>query len=151
MSENKDFFTTHFFEHSNKYFFIKKKKSFNNKKKTPGKMDVLTTNKKVLTWLSLYKVEENTSNWERIGYILVALMVFLSNFCNLVSSVSFFVGNFSSNLEDALYSCTQINAYLAATYMMIIAFIDRFEISSMLDELLIIYEKSKFAFESSFI
>lgn len=106
-------------------------------------MDVLATSKQVLSWLSLYVADGDIDKRKAISYICVSFMTLISNASLVLCSALYISKYISNDLEEALYACGQLIAFLSSTYMLLIAFILRKKITAIINELAAIYETCK--------
>lgn len=105
-------------------------------------MRPLPTNYRVLTWLCICPFDGD-NQWKKPLYIFISLILLVTNICGLLSSGIFFVGHYSIDPRVSLNAAYQIAAFWGVTYMSIIAFLMRNNITAFLGELEAIYDKCK--------
>lgn len=103
----------------------------------------LATSQKVLTWLCVYPADKNTSFLKRCAYVALYFYVLIGNMSVLISSIVFFVTYVSTDFELSLYAVFQMAAYTSSTYLMLLAYTLRNQITSVFDGLARIYEASE--------
>lgn len=98
--------------------------------------------RRVLSLVYVYPFEKGTSIWKKILCVIFTFIFFITAVSAFISSVLFFSGNFSTNIEQSLYSLFQIAAFSSLTYMTIVLFYSRKELTGFLDKLTQLYEAS---------
>lgn len=106
-------------------------------------MEPLQTIKQVLTVLCVYPAPVKTSQWLKLLYTLVTVLVVAANLAGLIASLVFFFEFVSSDFESSLHALLQICALSAATYMHAIGLFSRHRIKIVFENLGKIYEASK--------
>lgn len=108
-------------------------------------MEPMATSKKVLTWIYLYPVNENTDDTKKKRKVqrnfLLSIFAFLSS--GLSFSIACLFKYWSIDLKKSLYSPIQIGPTLSTVYSLFIALMLRNRIRTMFNNLSKIYEKSK--------
>lgn len=107
------------------------------------KMLPLPTNQRVLTWLCIRPMNTDENRWKKLFYIMFSITFVSMDLTGLFSSVAFFLINISTDLEESLYALFQISAFSGLTYMCIVAFLLRNEITAFLGTLSQIYDARK--------
>lgn len=105
-------------------------------------MRPLPTNRQVLTWLCICPVDVE-NQWQKPLRGLISVICLATNIGGFLSSVAFFLENYSNDLKVSLNGIYQIAVFLGMTYMYIAAFFLRKEITSFLDNLEKIYNQRK--------
>lgn len=106
-------------------------------------MKPLATNQQVLLWLGLYPFDEETSNSRKIRSIGVGSLYFGIGLSACVSCEIFFMKHVTTNLEDSLYALGQSLVYWNILYLTTFAFVQRYKIAAIIENLAKIYEKCK--------
>lgn len=106
-------------------------------------MKPFVTNKRVLQWLCVYPLDENSNKLMKLACVVFALCVFISQLAAVISSAVFFLTFMSTDLELALFALFQVAACAAVTYVAVIAFVMRKEITTTIDQLSGIYSECK--------
>ena len=106
-------------------------------------MTPLKINRRVLTWLCVYPVDEVTSKCKNLSYILCTVLTLAANTCGLLASSACFAKYVSNDMELSLHALLQICALTSATYMMIIALFSRRNVKMIFDNLAKIHESGK--------
>lgn len=109
-------------------------------------MKPLPTNQRVLTWLCLFPASENTSNFVKLGYIVLTFVCITCMTANLIASVAFFIKSVSTELEKSLFALFQIVGSLSVWYMFITVFPSQHKIHAIFRRLSQIYDESKNCF-----
>lgn len=107
-------------------------------------MNPLSLNRKWLTWLCVYPIENDASRKKKIACVAFALTVILVLTLALIASVVFFLRFVSNDLEGALYALSFIIGFSACLYIVLIAFIKRQKIVLVFSDLAQIYDSSKY-------
>lgn len=111
-------------------------------------MKPLETNKKVLTWLSICPLDKN-ANWNQKLVRIAFSFVFIGNqVVAFAGSLTFFLKYVSVDLEQCLYALFQLAAEVSVMYMLTIAFVQRYKITALFDNLSKIYDASKICWTS---
>lgn len=108
-------------------------------------MRPLPTNYQVLTWLCICPADAD-NQLKKPLYILISLIFLVTNISGLFSSGIFFIRHFSIDPRVSLNAAYQIAAFWGVTYMSIIAFLMRNDITAFLGKLQVIYDKCKWIF-----
>lgn len=103
----------------------------------------LPTNQRVLTWLCIRPMNTDENRWKKLFYIMFSITFVSIDLTALFSSIAFFFINISIDLEESLYALFQISAFSGLTYMCIVAFLLRNEITVFLGTLSQIYDARK--------
>lgn len=106
-------------------------------------MKPLQTNQRVLTWLCLFPASKNTSNFVKLGYIVLTFVCITCMTANLMASVAFFIKSVSTELEKSLFALFQIVGSLSVWYMFITVFPSQHKIHAIFRRLSEIYDESK--------
>lgn len=107
-------------------------------------MDLLTTNKKVFTWLCAYPTNGNASKQKIIQYVAFTMTMLIGLICAFSSCVLYFTRYLSTDLTESLYAVYQMNVFFSAIYVIIYSIISRRKIYAMVNNLSSIYDESKF-------
>lgn len=107
-------------------------------------MEPLLTNRRVLRWLCGYSASETDSEWIKLAYFILTLVIFLANSTSAISSAVFVWENVSIDLEESLYAVAQVCGSSAVTYVSILIFLLRHKITATINRLSEIYNESKF-------
>lgn len=110
-------------------------------------MKPLVMNRRVLTWLCVFPLDEVTTRKGKLTCIVFSFGVSLTIFSGLTGSVVFFLKFMSTDLEESLYSLFQIAAIFSSANAIVVAFVMRHRIPKMFVNLTRIYEKCKCDFQ----
>lgn len=105
-------------------------------------MKPLATNQKVLTWLCILPIYEETSKWKKPFYIVFCILFFTIEVIALTASASFFLLNVTTNLTASIYALCQTVGSISVIYMYSAAFLLRHKIAAFLQDLQKIYDAS---------
>lgn len=94
-------------------------------------MKPLATNKRVLTWLNVYPLEETASKREKFLYNALSVIILSLELATIVGSVLFILKYWSVNLEDAFFAFFQIDLMINFFYLTAVAYIQRQKISDL--------------------
>lgn len=108
-----------------------------------NKMRPLPTNYQVLTWLCICPIDPEIQ-WKKPLYSLFSLILLITNICGLISSGTFVLSHYSVDLKLSLNGIYQIAAFLSVTFMSVMAFLLRHEITSFLENLAEIYDDREY-------
>lgn len=107
------------------------------------KMEPLKTNRQVLTWLSVFPPEKDTSNWQRRRYSIVTVLVLLLNLAGFTATSTFIVKNASVDLATALFGMIQLPITANTAYGIVTAILLRHQITTFIKNLSNIYKTCK--------
>lgn len=93
-------------------------------------MKPLQTNKRVLQWLRVCPLDEKSNKLKEWACVAFALFVLTSNLAGVISSAAFIWKFVSISLGSSLYAFLQVVGGTSATYISVIAFIMRHEITA---------------------
>lgn len=122
---------------------LKRAKFIKNIRRINSKMTPLETNRRILTWLCIYPVNENASEQHKILRSLFGIGVFVANLMVFIVSIVFLVKFASTDIEEALFSVIQLAGTGNILYVSIIIFIVRHKIVGLFKSLDKIYEERK--------
>lgn len=105
-------------------------------------MEILSTIKLTLTWLWVYRAEENTFWLLKLAHALFGFTVFATVASMTMGSMIFFARFASVDLEQSLYALFQISAFLGLSYVLIVAYLLRNEVTDIVKSLDDIYDAS---------
>lgn len=105
-------------------------------------METLTTNRRMLTWLSICSANETQSKWNKSIYIAFSLAAIAIEVIGFSSSLVFFLKNVSSDINAALFAFMQMIAMLGTIYAYISALVSHYKIREMIQHLVDIYVES---------
>lgn len=103
----------------------------------------LAIHKRVWTWLCVYPIDESTSKWKKLVYIIFTLVILAANLSIIPASVAFAMKFVSTDLEGSLHALFQITACTGIIFAMFSGFILRHKISTIFEQLTEIYNRSK--------
>lgn len=106
-------------------------------------MEPLKTNRRILTWVSAYSIDQNNNKVKHLAYSIFTLFILVANLCGLVSSIAFFIENYSIDLEASLVTLSQIGGFSNMAYMIVTAVILRQKFTRIFEQLLTIYKDRK--------
>lgn len=106
-------------------------------------MKPLKTTQQILKVLHVLPHEDHRSRFKKIMCIAFGTFVFAINLFILISSVIFFIKNFTIDLEASLDALSQIFAFTSVVYSTCMAYLIRDKIDGIFQELSIIYSKCK--------
>lgn len=106
-------------------------------------MEVLALNRHLFVLLWFFPTPEHKSKWFRLRNILFSLGCFTFVSAVLLASICFAFKNFHSSLEATVYAFSQITAYVAQVYLMLVGYIFCSNFSGMFNALQRIYDESK--------
>lgn len=101
--------------------------------------------KRILIWLGLCSVDENTKKWEKIGYISFSFMIGII-LSGLTASLLYFWQFLTSYEEMSLLPLFQITGNVSMLYSIITVFLSRQKISALFRNLSEIYDERKLHF-----
>lgn len=110
-------------------------------------MQPLATNMRVLSVLCIYPVDEGTSRWKCLTYILITVFVFFGNLSGFITSVAYFLKFVSNDFESSLHALLQICAFIGATYGLVVGLLSRYKFRDIFTRLTQIYDASKYTFQ----
>lgn len=106
-------------------------------------MQPIKLNKRLLVVLCMYPIEDDISQWIKILYVIISVAVFAFNAIGVIASVIFFMTYVNVDFEAALTSLFQILGWSDGAFIVVMGFISRHKIKSILLELQSIYDESK--------
>lgn len=106
-------------------------------------MNPLPTTRRVFTWFCLCSVNESTPKWKKIVFTIATYTGLAFAIVICMGSLAYFHRIISSNMEEALYTATQVISCLIITYLMIVALILRRKINGIFERLTVIYSECK--------
>lgn len=106
-------------------------------------MKPLVTTKKFLTWLCICPLDENSNKSKKLFCIAFSVIFIGNQVVAFAGSLTFFLKYVSIDLEVCLYALFQLAAEVGVMYMIIVAFIHRFKIAALFENLSKIYDESK--------
>lgn len=105
---------------------------------------MLATNRQVLTWLSMYPANNQTTNfWKGIAYIMVTLTIFCVNLSAAIANLTFFLKFVLTNLEESLIALMICSGCTGLVYSFATAIIMRCKMKIIFEKLALIYDSSK--------
>lgn len=110
----------------------------------PQIMQPLDKTKRVLTWLGIFPLNEFSSKREKVAVIVVTLVTFATSLASSVASLLFFMEFWKIDPKDSLFAACGVVAFCSICYILITVFFLRRQISAIFDELLVIYDASKY-------
>lgn len=115
-------------------------------------MELLMRTKWVLTWLSIFPLDEFSSKWKMVAVIMVTLVTFATSLASFIANLLFFGKFWKINPIDSLFAACAADSFCSTTYVLVAAFFLRHQFSAIFDELSAIYDASKcIASHSSFV
>lgn len=106
-------------------------------------MNPLKTSKQVMTWLCFFPADERTSNWKKLSYLALILVILIAMITIVLGSGSFFVRFLASDLELALYAVFQLSSCGPLLYLCNIFLLSRHRISIIFESLTKIHRLRK--------
>lgn len=103
-------------------------------------MDPLATNRRVLTWLCVFPPEKGTTKAQRMAHVALSLSVFVVNMGSFFVSLAYFLKYMSIDLEQSLFAVVQMLGEVNMTYISIITYILRRQITATYKSLCRIYK-----------
>lgn len=94
--------------------------------------------RRVLTWLCLYTIDNKTS---KQAYVLFTMIITLVLMSCLISSIVHCSTFLSIDLEKSLYSLLQIASTASMLYVLVVGFLFRLKITTIIQQLSEIFEK----------
>lgn len=122
---------------------VQSKKENKAKPKMKKAVKPIETNTRVLMWLGFYPADENASQREKIGYVILGFAVFIILLIGAIVSALYFVEKMTINLGQALYAMGQLIGCLNGVYVMIHTFLQRHKIVAAIRKLSDICKKCK--------
>lgn len=105
----------------------------------------LKTNRHVLTWLCVFPPEEGTTKKKRIAHVVFSLTIFGINAGSFFVSLAYFMKYMSIDLEQSIFAIVQMLGEVNMTYISVITFILRDEVSATYKSLSKIYKEREFS------
>lgn len=100
----------------------------------------LKTCRRVLTWVFVCPVSKPLSNWKKLAYIALSLLIPTLIMMNISASVTFFLKFVSIDLAKSVCALSPFTANTGLFYVTIVVFIGRHKIHAMFESLSKIYE-----------
>lgn len=101
---------------------------------------------RMLTWLSVYPPDKNTSKSRKIEYICVAVVIMTVLIFGFIGFAAFFCKYVSTDMEMALMAVMTICTSVGTSYTLAISFLTRSKMKSIFENLSEIYDASKAIF-----
>lgn len=106
-------------------------------------MKPLITVKETLTWLSICQPAEPTSKSKRIARIVFSMLIFTGNICGIIIHLAHIFKIGLRDPEGSIFSFMGSVGYIGATYILATAFIFRYRIMIIFEQLSNIYDTCK--------
>lgn len=104
---------------------------------------------RMLTWLSVYPPDKNTSKSRKIEYVCVAVVIMTVLIFGFIGFATFFFKYVSADMEMALMAVMTICTSVGTSYTLAISFLTRSKMKSIFDNLTEIYDASKSVFKNT--
>lgn len=104
----------------------------------------LELSRQILIWLCMCPPDMQTSSWQKVVYALFTLTVFSATVSTLVASVIFFLEFVLVDLAESLHGFANGIASIGLCHLMIVAFILRYKISFIFEQLSTVYSSGKY-------
>lgn len=98
---------------------------------------------RMLTWLSVYPPDKNTSKPKKVEYVCVAVVIMTVLIFGFIGFAAFFCKYVSKDMEMALMAVMTICTSVGTSYTLAISFLTRSKMKSIFDNLSEIYNTSK--------
>lgn len=105
---------------------------------------MLTTTKKVMTWFSMYPVEETISRRKKVTYIIFSLISFAISISGMTGYLTFTWTFKYVDLGHSLYAFMGASALVPTIYISVFTFFKQHKIKMIFDELEKIYDVSRY-------
>lgn len=107
-------------------------------------MSILLTNQRVLRWLFVYSVVDETIT-KRVKFVhgITTFGILVAHFCAVSAGISFFIKFVTIDLERSLFSLFNILGDISVTYISIFLLLKRRKIVVVFKKMSDIYEASK--------
>lgn len=106
-------------------------------------MEPLLINRRVLTCLCVYPIDESAYKWQKFACIIFTLFILFVHICAVLSGGTFFFKFLTMDLEQAIYSIFHVSGNTCMTYLTIASFLLRHQITLIFEKLSTIYDTSK--------
>lgn len=115
----------------------------NQSKNSKPTMKPLVTCQRVLTWVSVFPVEKNTTKRKRLLFKILPMLLLISNIIGVISSSLFCWKYIKIDLEGSLYALFQVAGMLGMSNIIIVSFISRKKVPKIFENLSQIYKSCK--------
>lgn len=107
-------------------------------------IEPMVTSRRVLTWLNIYPVEENSSKWQKILYgIILSMDIFILTF--FVTANAIFIYKYVTvNFEYSLFAFYLITVEISMVCTVLMAYFIRHKIKNIFTKLMRIFDECKY-------
>lgn len=103
----------------------------------------LETNRKVLTLMSVYPLDDTTNVLIKLICFVIPLVIFITHLLAIFSSAIFFAKHIEDDIDTAIFAILQICGCANMAYMLVIAIYLRENINDIFKRLDVIYKTCK--------
>lgn len=107
-------------------------------------MEILSTTKRIMTWLCMYPANKLSSSRDKILYKVCGVTIFVINSCSLAVCIAFIWKNVATDLLASLFAFLGAVTFGSSLYAIPIAIFHRYQAHAIFEQLAAIYENSKF-------
>lgn len=106
-------------------------------------MEPLATTQLLLKWICILPVTKPIASWKSVARTMSVVMQVLVTIFAISAYYAFVVENIKTDLEDTLLTAMALITCSGLVYMMVVAFFTRHRVSTIFQELSIIYNAGR--------
>lgn len=114
-------------------------------------MKPMVTNKQALIWLNIYPIDGKSNKMKKQLCFILFILNVLMHIITITGSFAFFLKFVKIDFEVSLFGFYQFIVLLTILYVLIVAFILRFKIEKIFNNLSEIYNACKYTIISLFV
>lgn len=107
-------------------------------------MRPLATNQRVLTWLYLYPIDNETSKWKQRAHVAVGITAFITIGVIFIAGAVYVRQFITIDLQEALFALIHVALTIDSLSAIVILFLARDQIKMVFEHLSDIYNKSNY-------